>query len=216
MKLPSIVIALVLVASTLGSSTETEQSYRYVRWSGLEQITIEEPVEPNAQGRIVVANDASFQTSFCEADSEYYCFFSAHQAFAVPKSIAGNTDEWTVKGVRFELVERDVSVSIFGRRIDGLVVIRSPADATVAGDKPWLYLYSPRAGLVAFGSEDLRVTYWLEGEHGFGGSDQKKQSLTPVDNSPCRSSGPSPVAEWSVHGDLLRGTRISARVRTAH
>jgi hypothetical protein len=174
MKLPSVVSALVLLAATPGSSTETQQSYRYVRWSGLERITIERPAGPAAQGRIVVANDAFFKTSFCEEESGYYCFFSAHHAFAVPKSIAGNTDEWTVKGVRFELVERDVSVSIFGRRIDGLAVIRSPANATVAGDKPWLYLYSPRAGLVAFGSEDLQVTYWLDGEHGFGGSDAEE------------------------------------------
>jgi hypothetical protein len=145
------------------------ESYRYVRWTGLDRLMIEPPVGNPSKGRIVVANDALFQTDFCETSDDYHCFFSAQHAFAVPKMLRANTKEWTVHGIRFELVDRNVSVSIFGRRIDGLSVVRSPANAT-AGEKPWLYLYSPRDGLVAFGSEDLRSTFWLEGDVGFGAS----------------------------------------------
>jgi hypothetical protein len=161
---------MVMLAPMLGSMTANAQSYRYVRWVGLERLTIEQPVGQAAQGRIVVGNDAFLQTDFCEAEADYYCFFSTHEAFAVPKMLDSSSSEWTVRGVRFELVARDLTVSILGRRVGNLFMIRSPADATATGGKPWLYLYSARDGLVAFGSEDLRATYWLEGEVGFGGS----------------------------------------------
>jgi len=165
------------LVSALACATARAESYRYVRWIGLDRLTIEQPVGSASKGRIVVANDAFFQTNFCETSDDYYCFFSAQDAFAVPKALRSNTRDWTVRGVRFELVERNVSVSVFGRKIDGLSVIRRPVNTTVAAEKPWLFLYSSRDGLVAFGSEDLRSTYWLEGDVGFG-SEARRTSST--------------------------------------
>ena len=161
--------------STFACMTANAESYRYVRWIGLDRLTIEAPDGNASKGRIVVANDALFQTDFCKPSDDYYCFFSAHHAFAVPKMLKEDVKEWTVHGRRFELVDRNVRVSVFGRMIDGLTVVRSPANATVAGE-PWLYLYSPRDGLVAFGSEDLRSTFWLEGGAGFGAGASRSSS----------------------------------------
>jgi hypothetical protein len=171
-----IAILVMMLASTLAPKAADAESYRYVRWVGLERLTIEPPVGHSSKGRIVVADDAFFQTDFCEDADDYYCFRSAQHAFAVPKVIGSNTKEWTVRGVRYELIERNVSISVFGRKIDGLSVMRSPANVTAAGNKPWLYLYSPRDGLVAFGSEDLRSTYWLEGDVGFGAAATRSSS----------------------------------------
>jgi hypothetical protein len=175
MRYSRVVILGVTLTAVLASRAADAESYRYVRWVGLDRLTIEPPVRDSSKGRIVVANDAFFETDFCEADANYYCFFSPHHAFAVPKVIGPNTSEWTVRGVRFELVERDVSIGVFGRRIDGLFVIRSPVGGLVGG-APYLYLYSPRDGLVAFGLESLRTTYWLEGDVGFGGPTSRTSS----------------------------------------
>jgi hypothetical protein len=165
------VIWIATIGSTMVALMAGAQDYRYVRWVGLDRVTVKEPVDHGSVGQIVVGNDAFFETKFCGEESSYHCFFSAHHAFAVPKSLGANPrSEWTVEGVTFELVATGQSAAILGRRVNDLFVIRSPADATAAGGKPWLYLYSARDGVVAFGSEDLRATYWLEGEVGFGDS----------------------------------------------
>ena len=181
MSLLRVVVWGAMLASTLVCMTASAQSYRYVRWIGVEGLTIEEPAGRTLEGRIVVGKDAFLQTEFCKAGSDYYCFFSTHHAFAVPKKLDSYSSEWTVRGVRFELVARELSVSILGRRVGNLFMIRSPADATATGGKPWLYLYSARDGLVALGSEDLRATYWLESEVGFAASHGDSNPPNPGD-----------------------------------
>ena len=165
---PCVAIITVAVLSVLAAGSVAAQPYRYVGWTGSSRVTIEPPVDRFAKGRIVEGRDAFLVTDFCDPVDDYYCFFSAHEAFAVPKVLGPETSEWTVRGVRFALLERRASVSILGRKIDDLAVIRSPASAVAAGWGAWIYLYSPRDGLVAFGSEDRPVTFWLEGAVGFG------------------------------------------------
>ncbi len=113
----------------------------------------------------MIGNDAFFSTEFCETEEDFYCFISGDISFAVPKLIEPTMKDWTVRGIRFELLERDASISVFGRKLDGLAVIRKSAPPPQG---TYVYLYSARHGLVAFGLEDLRATHWLEGEVGFG------------------------------------------------
>ena len=70
--------------------------------------------------------------------------------------------------VTFDVVEDGLTISIFGRSFDDIVVIRGPEGATGFDDDARLYLYSRAHGLVGFSTDDLRATYWLRGEVGFG------------------------------------------------
>lgn len=172
---------IIVVSATLAWTPARAATYPYVRWTGSDRLVIEEPIEDGAdgaEGRIVVGNDAILRTVFCGVESDYHCFFSTHHAFAVPRALDSHLNEWTVRGVRFEVTARDVSLSILGRRIDNLYIIRAPENSTPAGGKAFLYAYSPREGLVAFASEDLRVTYWLEGDVGFGVRMQNNRKAT--------------------------------------
>jgi hypothetical protein len=165
-----VALAFIIVLDSISAfgSDGTEQ-YAYIRWIGSDRFTIEPPVAGHAKGQIVEAGHAFFDTDFCAKSSEYFCYyFFSHFAFAVPKVMSGGMEEWTVQDVHYRLVERDVSVRILGRRIDSVFAIRrDPIDAW-PGDKPWIYLYSAHAGLLALGTEDLKAVWWLEGDIGFG------------------------------------------------
>lgn len=155
---------------------EVAPRYVYVGWIGFENttadetITIREPESGSARGSIVVGGHASWQTDFCEASSEYVCFFSPLHSFAVPKDFDPAIRQWTVRGVKFELVKENASVSILGRRLNGLFVIKTPSEAmlTESPVEAGLSLYSPTYGLVGFYIDRMIRTYWVEGPLGFG------------------------------------------------
>lgn len=123
-------------------------------------------------------HDALSIAEVCEVDSEYLCFFTLRLAFAVPKQISPEVSKWTIRGTTFELVERDLSISLLGTRIDNLLLIKSPASATLRGrrsGKAAFYLYSAERGLIGFGDEPglgPTTTYWLVGKRGFGARNQ--------------------------------------------
>lgn len=166
------VLLLILVASLEAApSTAGDATYRYVRWVGRETLSIQAPTNGSSRGQVIIGDDAFFQTPFCESDSDFFCFFSSQLAFAVPKHLSNVARKWTVRDITFEIVEKDVSVSIFGRRHIGLIVVKTPAEATNVGQKtgkPTYFLYSARDGVVGFSYEYGQPTYWLEGEVGFG------------------------------------------------
>jgi len=167
---------LTALGSAVADGSDATEKYAYIRWIGSDRFTIEPPVGERAKGQIVVADHAFFETEFCPPEAEYFCFyFFSHFAFAVPK-VVDATDEWTVQGVHYRVVEHDVSVRVFGRNIDSVFVIRRDAIVGWPSDKPWIYLYSARMGLLAIGTEDLKAVWWLEGDVGFGGAVHRSTS----------------------------------------
>lgn len=158
---------IVLLIVTAWSTRTAAERYDYVRWVSDETLSIEQTGTDGDSGQIVVGGDAYFEAKFCPIDSDYHCFFSIDFAFAVPKGLK-NQDRWTCNGVTFEVVRRQASLSVFAQQHDDLLIIRSPEDATGFKVEPWLYVFSRSHGLLAFGSEDLTVTYWLKGRNGFG------------------------------------------------
>jgi len=119
-------------------------------------------------------HDALNIAEVCDVDSEYLCFFTLRLAFAVPKHTSPEVPTWTVRGTTFQLVERDLSISILGVQLDNLLLIKSPASATLRtqhSGKATFFLYSSERGLVGFGDEPglgPTTTYWLVGKRGFG------------------------------------------------
>lgn len=147
--------------------------YRYVGWVKNETLSIQEPDPDSSEGWMRVGKDASWRAEFCEAKSDYICFISPLHAFAVAKRFDPAVREWTVRGIKFELVDEDLTVSIFGRRRTGLFLIKTAPEATLLGQEtgsPAYSLFSPKDGLVAFFVDREVRTYWIEGERGFGAS----------------------------------------------
>ena len=151
----------------------TPSRFRYVGWIGNDVLSIERQDGDISRGRMEYGNDVGFDVEFCEESSDFICFFSALHAFAVPKRLNPTERSWTVRGIKFELVGEDLTISLFGRRLGGLYLIRTPADATVLGrqtGKPAFSLFSPTNGLVGlYLYRELR-TYWMDGAYGFGAS----------------------------------------------
>jgi hypothetical protein len=166
MKRDAFALSAVALASILSCGAAFAETYTYVRWEGRDRAVVDQE-----KGQVVVGGDAVFKTEFCRATDTHFCFRSAQHAFAVPKQMGKSTTEWTVQGIRYEVVGRGLSVSVFGRTVDNLYLIRRPPSSAVLSDKAWIFLYSPRDGLVAYAAENLRATFWLEGSRGFGAHD---------------------------------------------
>lgn len=160
-----------LLSATSPVLAGTESQYRYVAWIGNEALIIERPSADSLRGAMKSSGDVTLELEFCEEVSDYICFFSGLHAFAVPKRLSRTVREWTVHGVRFELVADGLTISLLGRRLDDLFLIRTPAEATVLGretGKPALSLFSPTYGLVGFYLPRELRTYWMDGASGFG------------------------------------------------
>jgi hypothetical protein len=149
-------------------------AHHYFGWLENESLVIEEPEKGSLVGRIVVGGDAIEEARFCDSTADYVCLFSYRFTFAVPKKLPIDAKEWTLRGVTFELEKSALSISIAGRTFDGLLLIKTPADADLGGrqsGKPAYFLYSPAAGLVGFGRAPVptpSTTYWMSGRTGFG------------------------------------------------
>lgn len=171
-----LVLLVIAVAMPLSASAD-RPDFEYIGW--LDRDTIQFYVSSeNGEDARIGYHDALNIAELCDAKSDYICFFTLRLAFAVPKRIDPPTDDWTVRGQKFELVERGLSVSLLGRKLENLFLIRSPASATQRGKrsgKAVYYLYSQEIGLVGFGDDpalEPSTAYWLTGTRGFGGDTQ--------------------------------------------
>lgn len=169
---------LILLAIAVGiplGATADRPDFEYVGWPDRDTIQFYVSHENGKDARIGY-HDALNIAELCDATSNYLCFFTLRLAFAVPKQIDPATEDWTVRGQKFELVQRGLSVSLLGRKLENLLLIRSPASATLRGQrsgKAAYYLYSQDVGLVAFGDDPAlgpSTAYWLTGTRGFGGN----------------------------------------------
>lgn len=185
MKQKVLFIVLMLILSKIISlplAAEAGGKYRafnYVGWLRNESYEIRVSKEDPSTGWLVFGNDGYHIAQFCEPLSEFECFFSKRLAFAVPKD-GINTASWILRDHEFKVIEKNLSITLLGTQIDGLYLIESPAEATLAGlhtQKSTFWLYSTKIGVVGFGADaipDNRSTvYWLRGNIGFGKSTGK-------------------------------------------
>lgn len=153
----------------VSASGERGRTHRYVGWVQNESFSLNESI-----GVVEYADDVTSKAEFCSAESKFVCFFSMYHAFAVPKNLDSAGRQWSVHGVNFELVAEHLSLSIAGREFTDLLLIRTPAEATVVGrqtGKPGLSLFSSKFGLIGFSIPRELTTYWIEGKYGFGASE---------------------------------------------
>jgi hypothetical protein len=171
------VVGVIALVSMFAPWAARAERHEYLRWVSRDRLTVEVK-EGETSGEIIVGGDAIFRTEFCDMSSGYYCFFSAHHAFAVPRTFPATAREWTVQGVTFRVAARDVAVNVLGREMKGLLEIWADGYPGY-GETKWRFLYSQHDGLVAFASENLRATYWLSGVTGFGASRRDSDADDP-------------------------------------
>lgn len=171
-------ICCSLVTATLWAtslaSDETFSSFKYVGWLKNETYEIRVNAVNSTTGWIIFGGDGYIPADFCDLESEYHCFFSQRLAFSVPKKgVIANS--WYVREHQFKVVERNLSVSLLGRKISDLYLIVSPASSTRAGmqsQKPTYWLYSEEIGIIGFGEDvipdEKSSVYWLENHAGYG------------------------------------------------
>ncbi|MGB0920173.1 MAG: hypothetical protein ACPG1C_02510 [Alphaproteobacteria bacterium] len=131
-------------------------------------------------GTFIMGGDAIDGFYACPKQDPFYCVINhRNYVFAVPRAFDADQDAWVHNGFEYKIVERDVSVKIFGNRIGKLVIIRTPPCATLRGrltGKATLSLYSPETGVVGITREPdpktlkQSTTLWLNGEYGLGHS----------------------------------------------
>lgn len=157
------------VLSCIECDAGLAQSYSYDAWVD-EKITIETPSANETKGFVTLGADGRAIAEFCPSHSDYFCVFSPLYAFAVPKRIDPDVRSWTVNNLKFGLVRTGIKMSIFGREMDDLIMIATPADATAAGrqsmQSSWS-LYSPKFGLIGFRTPRSLPVYWAVGSVGF-------------------------------------------------
>ena len=170
----SLFIAISAAVFTLFASAQTTASenaaVRYRPWVGDDVIEIRHPT-PGSKGQIVIAGHAFYAAEFCDEKSPYCCVKSRALTFAIPRDLDANQRTWVVLGTEFRVTDRDVSLSLLGRRFEDLIAIK----ANFSDDKPeWTteFLYSPSLGLVGFQTvtrnfENVRRPFWLEKPNGF-------------------------------------------------
>lgn len=108
-------------------------------------------------------------------EQEYICFLSDYYSFTYPRKRYRGEKSWTMKGGRYTIVEENISITIFGKTISGLMRIRSDTHTTKIGkysDRIYETLYSPKIGIVgitafnAASGQMIGETMWLNGEIG--------------------------------------------------
>ncbi len=159
--------------SCIECNAESPQSYSYDGWID-ERITIETPSANDTKGFVMVGTDGRAVAEFCPSDADYFCLFSPLYAFAVPKKLDPKVRRWTVNESKFDLVRTGIKVSLFGREIDDVIMIATPAEATAAGrlsKQPSWSLYSPKYGLIGFKTQRSLPVYWTVGSVGFAAGD---------------------------------------------
>jgi len=98
--------------------------YEYRRWLGPDTLVVEVPYGNSREGTIVVGGDSNIRSKICDVESGFHCFFGSNFVFGVPR---GRPLErrWEIDGVRFQVVQDGVSISVFGQNYDNLVLIKS-------------------------------------------------------------------------------------------
>jgi hypothetical protein len=168
----SVVIVLVLASAASAAPPKTKFVYR--NWLRNDSIQIVPPQE-GKNGRIWVAIDAVEDANFCPEDAAFVCFTSSYYALAIPKNFDPSKKSWEHEGVTYDVVRTGVSVSIFGRTMSDLSLIKAPSSATPgmrSTGEDGYFFYSREYGVVGFGfwkkDDNGERTYWLDGEKGFG------------------------------------------------
>jgi hypothetical protein len=160
-----------ILSSAVFLARAPSQAFNYVGW-GLSdnRIAIDQPVGEEAEGIISMGNDGMAKTRFCSLKSQYVCFESAHYAFLVPSTPNFDGGTFEHNGIRSHLRKGRLKVTILGKSVDDVVMVRSSGEHTPENK----YLFSWRVGLIAIRMErdweggTVQETYWLEGEMGFG------------------------------------------------
>lgn len=173
MRLLGAVMIFALV-SIIATSDSCADGVTYRRWLRNDLVRLEPP-DTGTKGTIWFAPDAREAAMFCSKDSDFACFFSDRYAFAVPKKLDPTATSWEHEGVTFEVIERGLTISVLGRIVDDIVLIRAPYSAAPrlsTSKEDGYFLYSRAVGLVGFGywaeSATRERAYWLTGELGFG------------------------------------------------
>jgi len=182
-----LVMSFFVLGAANAAAAEDGVKHRYVGWLEGDFLTVQEPEGAGQQGWIVIGNDGFAPAEFCPSTSEFICFFSRGFAFGVPRRINPAATDWTIREVKFELLKRGLAVSLLGRQLEDLMLIKAPPEATMVGratGKSGFFLYSRSEGLVGFGLDPLpdgaAVTYWIQGQTGFGASERQAASLPPA------------------------------------
>lgn len=161
-------LCLALAPTTAtGGDIGSDAASVYIGWlQNEETIRIVPPTHDSSEGEIWLGDDGSEVAEFCADDSDYFCFRSSRYSFAVPKSRKWPDDHWTHNGISCEVIERGLRVTILGRELPEVNVLRCHAP-NVPGSA---FAFSLRDGLIAIGvsSTGWDGTYWLEGTKGFG------------------------------------------------
>lgn len=162
-------------AASCNEAATQGRSYSYRGSLTDDRVRIEVPGTGSTEGTIWTASDAAEATTFCPGEAEFWCFRSVGFAFAVPRQLQVGSNSWAHDGVEYEVLREGVSVRLFDRAYEGLMLIRSPASATFRGRHTGAeehYLYSPVHGIVGFAlatsAEATPRAFWLEGDRGFG------------------------------------------------
>jgi hypothetical protein len=166
--------ALCLLGTIVSASpaAQAQERFEYQRTLHGDLLGIEAPTGKGVEGRMTYASDEVRQATFCQQDSKYVCIFSNRYALAVPRNLGRAGRTWTVNGATFEIIADGMSVSLFGRRRDGLYLISTPVGA-VGGEakQSIMTLYHPQYGAIGFSvrfKSGDESTYWSTSEIGWG------------------------------------------------
>lgn len=170
-------IAALLTAPVTPVTAEwsaTSTVFNYVDHLNHERISIFPP-QDGKPGIYQFAPDAFAHATFCEEHSEYFCFKSDMNIFAVPKRLGARQDRWTYDGVTYKVIDTWKSITLLGQKIEDVSVIRVPSSATFSlriSKTDVDFLYSRTRGVVGIrfiGADDPKKTlFWLVEEKGFG------------------------------------------------
>ncbi len=103
-------------------------------------------------------------TSFCSKKNKYFCFYSKHISFAIPRGNFELQKEWVFKNIRYRNEGKKI-VNFLDNSIEiyNILVIKNKII--------YSFLYSKPHGLIAIGLFDSSMsqgrTYLLVGKYGF-------------------------------------------------
>jgi hypothetical protein len=167
----ALLLALLILASRQTSAQVS--TFVYQGWLNENETFEIVPPATDRQGEIVIGGDAYFKSVyFCAPPDLFACVIGHQFYFAVPRDL-GAQGQWEFRDRRYEVADRGISITLFGRQLSGLTLIKTPPAAEFSyrpGEQQFNFLYSPGSGLVAFSwtrSHAERV-FWLRGTVGFG------------------------------------------------
>jgi len=176
--------ALVTFSVVLGGVADAGSRFRYFRDLDEGLISILTPNDTEKEGLIQMGDHQYSGAEFCQPVSEYFCFDSGFQVFAVPRHFPVDVAEWRHRHVVFRVVERNKTVRILGKEIRDVMRITAEPEYP-RGGAAIVYLYSKELGLVGYcakredepelpvAKKSCQYTFWLMDDIGFGagGSD---------------------------------------------